>query len=213
MKIIFYTIIFLVSCTFLLEAHDEFFKRSPNNSCILIEVTTDYNNGEILTWQLYNNIPIAADWSLDFPFEIFEADVEEDFDNAVFKWNFFTGIDLFEKQDNFGNNVHVQFINNTSIFPMPESQLIYAGTYLKYEEINGKDRILIYSTQCIENGTYTSIFLNDTDGRTFTWRTDDYIPPESFNQMCFEYTVCHELGHVLGLAHCSYEYPESMMHL
>ena len=123
-----------------------------------------------------------------------------------------SGIDLFEKQDNFGNNVHVQFINNTSIFPMPESQLIYAGTYLKYEEINGKDRILIYSTQCIENGTYTSIFLNDTDGRTFTWWTDDYIPPESFNQMCFEYTVCHELGHVLGLAHCSYEYPESMMH-
>ena len=80
------------------------------------------------------------------------------------------------------------------------------------QNINGTD-FIVHSwanDPCGQTVGHSWILLNNTTGRSFQWRTDHFIP--SISEIDFEYTISHELGHLLGLAHCSYSYPESMMH-
>ncbi len=209
-KIIYLIILLLNSLPVI--AHNEFYRRSTSNQCDLVEVTAT-NNINILKWQSYTNIPIAANWSLDFPSEINLYTVADQFANAVSNWELFSGqSSLFDVQQDFGQNVHIRFANSTDVFPMPLSAYKYGGTPLCMQNINGTDFIVHSwaSDPCGQTKGHSWILLNNTTGRSFQWRTDHFIP--SISEIDFEYTICHELGHLLGLAHCSYSYPESMMH-
>ena len=210
MKTLFYLILLIFNISVLLQAHQEFYKRSLNDPCDVAEVVSTYKTNEIISWMSYFHIPVAKNFTVDFPPEINVYEAESQFNNAVANWNLFSGSELFDLQDNVGDNVWVQFVNNSVIFPMPASQYLYGVTIHKLENIDGIDYIVTTGTECPDYGTNTFVLLNSTSGRQFAWRLDHYIP--SISHIDFEYTICHELGHVLGLAHCSYEYPDAMMH-
>jgi len=177
------SIILCVIFTILLNAHEEFYKKSISNPCTVVEVTTNYNNGEIITWMSYTNIPIAADWTIDFPFELNVSTVTEHFENAVANWNLFSGSQLFNLQSSFGYNVRVHFTTSDVIFPA--GMIRYAIVYHKFEENAGRDYFLPYSSFCQAYGEYTTIYLNNKSNKGFTWRTDHYIPPSYFNEIDF----------------------------
>ena len=118
-KIIF--LIILLLNTLPVIAHNEFYRRSTSNQCDMVEITAT-NNINILKWQSYTNIPIAANWSLDFPLEINPYTVADQFANAVSNWELFSGqTSLFDVQQDLGENVHIRFANSTDVFPMPSS--------------------------------------------------------------------------------------------
>lgn len=118
MKPLYYIIAFFFYWSFFINAHQEFYKRSANNQCELTNVTATYNNGSFITWQAYNNIAIAANWTQDFPSELNVFTVGDQFNNAVSNWNLFTGKSLFLLQTSIGYNVRVTFIHDYNIFPL-----------------------------------------------------------------------------------------------
>lgn len=206
-NIVYLIIIFIVPV--ILYAHNEFYRRNPNNACRMIEVTAS-DNTNILKWQSYYHIPIFVDWSYDFPFmEISSSVAQDKYVNAIMNWNLFANYELFEMQPVVGNDVFVRFANSTTLFP--NSTILYAYSPAIMENIDGIDFYVTAweNDPCQETNKSTWILLNNTSGKPFTWRTDTYWG--TLSDACLEYTITHELGHVLGLAHCSYRYPNTIM--
>jgi tetratricopeptide (TPR) repeat protein len=170
------------------------------------EVTWDETQ-DIIHWYSYFNIPVAMDFTNNFPSnEIEISNAQDDYIGAVGMWNLYGGSTLFDLQEGLPyNSVQILFLTDKDYFPNG----LYGFTEWCLEEDDEKDYIIPYSSSGDACGVPgTTIYLNASPDNNFEWRIDDYQPNDFY--VSLQYIITHELGHVLGLAHCTDE--SAIMH-
>ena len=190
-------------------SHNEFYEL---DGCTLQEVYAT-SNINILIWQSYYSpgIPICKNFSLDLPSELFQSTCDDDYSFvALFAWQNVTFEDkIWEPNSPY---IRVRFINDPVLFPPPaygEPDII-AGVWYATNDFGTETDWIVGQNNynpCVEYRD-NWLLLNNREDRLWYWTHNDYIQfDDIFN---FKLTLIHELGHELGLAHCSFS--SAIMH-
>jgi tetratricopeptide (TPR) repeat protein len=179
-RILILMIIFIVSFENIIWAHNEFF----DNYGILTR-----NFQDAVKWQNYGSIPITSAFDdnqgiFQVPSELSASDCETDFADACDQWHNAGGGCLSFHDAVQTHFALICFSNN----PDDLGGDMNAGgkAYITWN-INGLD----------PDGMY--VYFNNCSERHFTWqRGIQYRGLVNFTQ-----TALHELGHVIGLLHCT----------
>ena len=178
------------------SSHNEFFQF---NSCSIERVYAT-NNENILKWQSYSNIPICYNFDLDFPggTELIKSQCESDFTWALYEW---PNVTFMQMSWDANRYIRVKFTDSEFYFPNPNEA--YAGVWHAIVSINNKYYIIDENVQNFcGNGDFMDnwILFNSRTDRNWYWTHNTYI---QYNDIVnFRYTLTHELGHEIGLAHC-----------
>jgi len=148
--------------------------------------TTDFS--EAVTWSSYQNLPINLVFTqTNLPWEMDNRDdLVADFQAAYTQWQDVTNSCVSFLETAGGFPFTIDFSTNSSDFDYPGSSM--AETKLQYD----------FSTNKFITDSYSATYFNNTAFFPWDWRRTSQV-----NYVCFTHVALHELGHIIGLGHCT----------
>ncbi len=218
-KFILFSILILFSSQLLSQ---NFYKQGAG---VIEEYTLNDNDPEnnrdvMITWftDQAHSIPYYFyNWTTnDLPEELDPSTCQSEIEASMLEWHEESDVFDFEETD-YESNEHslgLKFSDNITNFADPYNVGGATASAVQYDGNTGKYKFTYYTQWPVNQGYYrpyilfnnTSAFYSAYYGRKWT---DEFEELEAY-QVCFRQVALHELGHVIGLAHCYNDYQAVM---
>jgi hypothetical protein len=178
-------------------AHNEYYKLQNNQMVITTTVS------EAIKWDNYTNLPIWIQFTeTTKPSELVLEDILYDFREVLNnKWNVVTNscVSFTETDPNpneFGDQIQINFTTTAGVFAGSPAGVEYTGAVTSFCINNNKFVVTATNPQY---GSYSAILYNSCTARMFIWGRNIFEQ----GKVNFTHVSLHELGHVIGLNHCT----------
>jgi tetratricopeptide (TPR) repeat protein len=194
-----------------INPHDEFYKiyngRLEEFEFDAEDPDNDWD--DIVVWQSTqaSSIPIYyKSWSISYPYSLDPSSSKTQVQDAYQIWHDGSGAFGFYETFSETDGVDLWFSNVTGHFPDPYANggvTFMAVEYYGWEGYNHVYKVSTYYP--VNQGIYDSqILFNNTASFTSQFVWVNYTEDLEWNWICFKQVALHELGHLIGLAHCTY---------
>jgi tetratricopeptide (TPR) repeat protein len=182
-----------------------------------VKVPDDCTISEIVTWNssVASSIPVYyKNWTTsNLPSGLNLATTKDQINEAMSIWNTSSGQTFGFTETNQITSVNISWSNNTFSFPHPATDGGITAHAVEYNGSDAKAEFVAYTQFPLNQGiSYSEILFNRSATLIFSWTND--VQNVYFNSICFKEVALHELGHLIGLAHCTISgtvmYPEQM---
>lgn len=158
---------------------------------------------EAIKWASYSDLPLWLQFEEGYvPSELYIDDIFYDFREAYAKWSAVeNGCVSFTEEDPdenvFGDRIQINFSSTSGVFAGSPAGVEYTGAVTALCVYN--NQFVVSSSEPQTANSYASILYNNSSGRMFIWGRNIFI--QGF--VNFTHVTLHELGHLLGLNHCT----------
>lgn len=177
-------------------SHNEYYKLSGNQ----LILTTDLSDA--IKWASYYNLPLWLQFEEDnIPSGLSLSDVMDDFRASYNQWTQVQyGCVSFTESDPdpniFGDQIQINFTTSASVFEGTPGGAGYTAALTALCVSNNE--FVVSAVQHQTQAPYTTILYNNSSSRFFIWSRAPIYGSVNFTNVSL-----HELGHLIGLNHCT----------